>query len=135
MLSNHHIFLHTIMIILGWSIYFLIIYLAFRGTVQVFSGILMIVFLAFIVLSVTIHSWSRFHKKRHERLGFRRSHVTDATLHYDKDWLGYSIQSDVDAIKNAKLITIDVHTPKRGKKVKEGLQDKLEKIYKIEEVL
>jgi len=133
-LSKHHTFLHILMSILGWGIYIGILYIAFHGATQIFSGILLIVAISFVILLSTAHAWSRFHKRRHDKLGYRRVHVTEATLHYDKDWLGYTVESDVDAIKKARLISIDVQKAKVDKKAKGVPAGKSEKIYKVEEI-
>lgn len=133
-LTKHHVFLHTIIGILGWGIYFCILYIAFSGATQIFSTIFLIVAIAFVILATTAHLWSRFHKRRHDKLGYRRSHVTEASLHYDKDWLGYTVQSDVDALKQAKLITIEVNKATVDKKTKGTPAGESKKIYKVEEL-
>lgn len=128
-LRKHHAFFHVLIAILGWGIYFGIAYIAFHGVIRTLGVIAAIAVITAIVITIIAHAWSRLHQWHH-RTKNKRSRVPVATLHYDKDWLGYTIDSEVEAIKKAKFISIEAIEEKQGDEIIRKKQYKIEKITK-----
>lgn len=125
-LKKHHAFFHILIMMLGWGIYGGIAYTAFQGILWTLVIIAIIATGSALFLIIIAHTWSRLHQYYH-RTKNKRIHIPRATLQYDKDWLGYTIDSEVEAIKKAKFITIEAIEERKDKSIIHKKQ------YRIEE--
>ena len=108
--------LHSIVLVLGWIIFFVFTYTSIlHGDAPTFRFIGIYMFICATVIPLFTYLWIRHNVHIYKHKG-PRHHIPDIEESYVKDWFGMPIVADREKIKTASKITINLSD---GKKIYE----------------